>query len=193
MTRFGVSRTQRSTAMLVGAMLMAAATLTAQSPPPVKGTIALEGTMKKFYRAANVVIVTTIDGVEHVYHFAKDLVVHGGRGSGVDELEGLRQGSTVVVHYNVQGTEQAAREIDVIGEEGLETTEGIVTRIDRGRRQITVRYDNGKTEAFRLTERAAAETTQDVNQAAASGTKVVIYYSDEHGRKVAHFFRKVSK
>lgn len=44
-------------------------TLSAQSPPPVQGTIALEGTMKKFYRAVNTIIVTTIDGVEHVYHF----------------------------------------------------------------------------------------------------------------------------
>ena len=34
--------------------------------------------MTKLYRAANVVIVTTIDGVQHIYHFAKDLVVHGG-------------------------------------------------------------------------------------------------------------------
>jgi hypothetical protein len=138
-------------------------------------------------------IVTTVDGVEHVYQFAKDLVVHGGRGSGVDALEGLREGSTVVVHSALQGTEQAAREVDVIGPEGLEITEGTVTRINRGRSQIAVRYDNGKTEVFRLTDRAAAETTQDVKQAASSGTKVTIYYSNEQRQKVAHFFKKVSQ
>jgi hypothetical protein len=43
---------------------------------------------------------TTIDGVEHIYHFAKDLVVHGGKGSALDALEGLREGSTVVVLYS---------------------------------------------------------------------------------------------
>jgi hypothetical protein len=179
--------------MLIVVTLTMSGAAAAQSPPPVQGTIALEGTMKKFYRAVNVVVVTTIDGVEHVYHFAKDLVVHGGKGSGVEALEGLREGSTVVVHYTGEGTEQAAREIDVIGGEGLEVTEGMVTRVDRGRRQIAVRYDNGKTEVFRLTERAATESTSSVNQAASSGTKVVIYYSDEHGQKVAHFFRKVAK
>jgi hypothetical protein len=182
-----------ATAVIATVALIEARTATAQSPPPMQGTVALEGTMKKFYRAANVVIVTTIDGVEHMYHFAKDLVVHGGKGSGIGALDGLREGSTVVVHYTVQGTEQAAREIDLIGAEGLEVTEGIVTRVDRGRRQITVRYDSGKTEVFRLTERATAETTQTLDQAAPSGTKVVIYYSDEHGQKVAHFFRRVSK
>jgi hypothetical protein len=179
--------------MLIAVTLMISAVAAAQSPPPVQGTVALEGTMKKFYRAVNVVVVTTIDGVEHVYHFAKDLVVHGGKGTGIDALEGLREGTTVVVHYTAEGSEQAAREIDVVGVEGLEVTEGMVTRVDRGRRQITVRYDNGKREVFRLTERAAAETVQSGDRAAPTGTKVVIYYSDEHGQKVAHFFRKVAK
>jgi hypothetical protein len=27
--------------------------------------------MKTFYRGVNTIIVTTLDGVEHVYHFAK--------------------------------------------------------------------------------------------------------------------------
>ncbi|PWT80619.1 MAG: hypothetical protein C5B57_11970 [Blastocatellia bacterium] len=178
--------------VLVVSALMPSASWAAQSPPPAQGTVALEGTMKKFYRAANVVVVTTVDGVDHVYHFAKDLVVHGGKGSGVDAFAGLREGSTVVVHSTADGEEQVAREVDVIGGEGLKTTEGVVTRIDRGHRQISVRYDNGKTETFQLTERAAAETPT-TNQSAATGGQVAIYYSDQHGQKVAHYFRKVSK
>ena len=92
------------------------------------------------------------------------------------------------MHYSIQGAEQSAREIDVIGVEGLEATEGTVTRIDLGRGQITVRYANGTADVFRLTKRATAEA----DSAAPAGTKVMIYYSDEHGQKVAHFFRKVS-
>ncbi len=164
--------------------------LRAQTPPPVQGTIALEGTMKKFYRAANTIVVTTTDGVEHVYHFAKDLVVHGGKGAGVDSLEGLREGSAVVVHYT-QGTEEAVREVDVVGAEGLRTTEGVVTRIDRGRNQITVRYDNGKNETFQLTERAAAESAQNAN-GTTPGARVVIYYSDQTGKRVVHYFKRTS-
>src|SRR5581483_11967840 len=179
--------------VLVAVAVATSRTAVAQTPPPVQGTIALEGTMNKFYRAANVVIVTTIDGVERAYRFTKDLVVHGGVGTGVDALEGLREGSTVVVHYSAEGPDAAAREIDVIGAEGLEVTEGMVTRIDRGRREITVKYDNGKAEVFRLTERAAAETAQSGDRSAPAGTKVVIYYTNEHGQKVAHFFRRISK
>jgi hypothetical protein len=174
-------------------MLLPSSVGAAQSAPPVQGTMALEGTMKKVYGAVNVVVVGTIDGVEHVYRFAKDLVVHGGKSPGVDALQGLEEGSTVVVHFTVEGSEQAAREIDVIGPEGLEITEGKVTHVDRRHRQITVHYDNGTAEIFRLTEHAASETSAAAGQEAASGAKVVIYYSDEHGQKVAHFFRRVPK
>ena len=179
--------------VLAGMLAVSAATpqrmAAAQSPPPVQGTIALEGTMNKFYRGANVMIVTTIDGVEHAYRFTRDLVVHGGKTPDVSALEGLSQGSTVVVHYTVQGAEQDAREVDVVGAEGLEIAEGVVTRVDRGRGEITVRYSNGRAEAFKLTERATAEA----GSTAPAGTKVTIYYSDEHGHKVAHFFKKVAK
>ena len=71
-----------SSAILIALVPSVSITLSAQSPPPVQGPIALEGTMKTFYRGVNTIIVTTIDGVEHVYHFTKDLVVHGGKGPG---------------------------------------------------------------------------------------------------------------
>src|SRR5437016_3265541 len=124
---------------VIAVLVVARSTPAAQSPSPVQGTLALEGTMKKFYRGLNTIIVTTIDGVEHVYHFTKGLVVHGGTGTGVDALEGLREGSTVVVHYSMDGAQEAAREIDRVGDEGLMITEGMVTRIHRGRKQIAVR------------------------------------------------------
>jgi hypothetical protein len=161
--------------------------LQAQSPPPVQGTIALEGTMKTFYRAANVLVVTTIDGVEHVYHFAKDLVVHGGEKPGIDALDGLREGDTVVVYYTSEGQGPTAHELDRLGAGGLDTTEGIVVGMDRRRMQITIRYDNGTTETFGLTERAATKP------AVAGEVRVVIYYSNEAGSKVAHLFKQIAK
>jgi hypothetical protein len=178
-----------SLAVLVGVVTGESITLNGQSPP-VQGTIAREGTMKRVYRAANTVIVTTVDGVEHVYHFTKDLLVHGGKGTGVEALEALREGSTVVVHYAVEGAQDSATEIDRIGDEGLTVTEAIVTRIDRGRKQITIRFDNGTIETLRLTDRAAAEAGTFV--AVTGATKIIVYYSDDKGRKVAHFFKKAS-
>lgn len=177
-------------AMVLAYGLGVATPVAAQNPPPGHGTIALEGTMKKFYRAANTIIVATIDGVEHVYRFAKDLVVHGGQKPGGDPFAGLREGSTVVVHFTVEGAERSAHEIDRLGDDGLAVTEGIVSRIDRKRKQITVRYDNGKRETFGLTDRAAAAAM--IDQTGGAEVRAIIYYSDDAGQKVAHFFKKVS-
>jgi hypothetical protein len=152
---------------------------------PVQGTIALEGTMTKFYRGVNALVVTTMDGAEHVYHFAKGLVVHGAKGP--DALETLRPGVTVVVHYRIEGAEESAEEIDRVADDGLKTAEGIVERLDRRRHEITLRLADGTTETLRLTDRAAGETDASIS---AGATRVTVYYSDESGHKVAHFFKK---
>ena len=173
-----------------GLVLFLPMAVQAQNRPPLLEPIALEGTMKQFYRGANVVIVTTMDGVEHVYQFTKNLIVHGGKKPGVDALEGLRDGATVVIHYTENGAQAAAEEIDVLGEEGLKITEGVVTDINRGKKEITIEYANGKTETLQMTKRAAAESGAD--EESSEGAHIVVYYADESGRKVAHYFRKVS-
>jgi|SoimicmetaTmtHMA_FD_contig_51_2974984_length_1183_multi_2_in_0_out_0_1 hypothetical protein len=150
--------------------------LDAQSTPPGQGTIALEGAMETFYKGLNAIVVTTIDGVEHTYHFAERLIVHGGKTPGPDALKGLREGRMVVIHYTVEGGQQAARDIDILGDEGLKTTEGRVAHVDRGRKEITVRFDDGRTEVLRLTARAAAEAGKDLEKAAGETARVVVDY-----------------
>jgi hypothetical protein len=168
--------------------------VTAQTPPPIPGhtgTIALEGTVKQLYRAANTIVVGTIDGVERVLHYTRALIVHGATGD-AGGLRGLREGSSVVVHYSMEGTSEAAHEIDRLGDEGLKTTEGVVTRIDRAHKEITIKFADGTRETLQLTDRAAVDAGNDVGRATAGTTKVIVYYSDKAGHKVAHFFKKIS-
>jgi hypothetical protein len=167
----------------------AAASPKAQGPPPLTGTVALEGTMTKFYKGVNTLVVTTVDGMQHVYHFTKGLVVHGATSSGVDALETLHEGTPVVVHYRIEGGERSVDEIDRVADEGLKILEGTVIKLDRRRQEITLRYGNGKTETLRLTDRATTEASEGFER---GGAPVVIYYSDESGRKVAHFVKKAS-
>jgi len=179
-------------AFALGTVLNVSTSAHAQDRPPLKEPIALEGTMKQFYKAANVVIVTTMDGVEHVYHFTKDLIIHGGKTPGVDALEGLREGTTVVIHEGKGGSQASAEEIDLLGDGGLKIAEGIVTNIDRRKKEITIRYNNGKAETLQMTTRAATESRADVDEAKGGATRIVVYYSDEAGHKIAHYFRKSS-
>lgn len=178
-------------AVLFGALTSMPAAARAQDRPPLTEPIALEGVMKQFYKGAQTVIVTTADGVEHVFRFTKDLIVHGGKKPGVDALEGLREGTTVVIHEGRTDQGATADEIDVLGDEGLKIGEGIVTDINRRKQEITIRYDNGSTETLQMTPRAADESTGNLAPDG-ENSRVVVYYSDEEGRKIAHYFKKAS-
>jgi hypothetical protein len=107
----------------------------------------MEGAVQQFYRGLNVVVVTTRDGVQHVYNLTKDLVVHGGKKPGIEALEGLREGTTVAVHYSTADGTALAEEIDVLNGEGLRITEGVVSEIDRGKKTITIKFANGDRDA----------------------------------------------
>jgi hypothetical protein len=155
----------------------------------VTGVIATDATIKDEHKAANKIVVTTEDGVEHVYSAAKDLLVHGGKNS---VLADLKPGTTVVVHYTADEGGESAHEIDRVGGNGLQTTEGMVTDINRGKKEITIRYDNGMTEKLTLTDRAAVDAGQDFKDQAVGTTRVVVYYSDEAGKKIAHYFKRKS-
>jgi hypothetical protein len=167
---------------LVGLVAVGVAPVYAQQGPAIHGftgTVATEATIKAANKGANKIVVETEDGVEHVYDSAKGLVVHGGK----DPFAGLKPGTTVIVHYTADNT---AQEIDRVGADGLATTEGIATKIDRGKKEMTIRYDNGKIETLKLTDRAAADVGKDIEKDA----RIVVYYSDEAGGKVTHYFKK---
>ena len=166
---------------VVGMLALGVAPAYAQGPaiPGLTGTMATEATIKDEHKAANKVVVETKDGVEHVYDAVKGVVVHGGKGP----LSDLKPGTTVVIHYTADNTVQ---EIDRVDAGGLSTTEGMATKIDRGKKEITVRYDNGKIEKMKLTDRAAADVGKNIGK----DTRIVVYYSDEAGGKVTHYFKK---
>jgi hypothetical protein len=166
---------------VVGLVALGIAPAYAQGPPihGVTGTMATEATVKEAHTAANKIVVATEDGVEHVYDAAKGMVVHGGK----DPLSGLKPGTTVIIHYTPSN---AVQEIDRVGADGLSTTEGIATKIDRSRKEITIRYDSGKIEKLKLTDRAAADVGTNIGE----DTRIIMYYSDEAGGKVTHYFKR---
>jgi hypothetical protein len=100
----------------------------------------------------------------------KDLVTREDKGP----LSDLKPGSTVVIHYNVD-----------------KVTEGIVSKIDRSNNEITVRYDNRKTETLQLTNNDAVDAGQALKQAPQGTTRIVVY-TDATGRKIARYFKPKS-
>jgi len=150
---------------VVGMLALGVATTYAQGPaiPGFNGAMATEATIKHEQKAANKIAVETKDGVEHIYNAAKGLLVHDGK----DPLSDLKPGTTVIIHYTADNTVQ---EIDRVDAGGLSTTEGMATKIDRGKKEITVRYDNGRIEKLKLTDRAAADVGKNIGK----DTRIVV-------------------
>jgi hypothetical protein len=55
---------------------------------------------------------------------------------------------------------------------------------------IPITFGNGTTETLHMTTRAAAESEASLQ--GEEPTRIIVYYSDESGRKVAHYFKKGS-
>src|SRR3979409_503555 len=128
-------RIHPSTSALVAALLLAGTAIAGgQQPPPINGvtsTIALEGTVDKTYKGVNTIAVKTADGIRHLLHFTTRTVVHGGKAAGADALNGLEDGSRVVVHYTAEGDTKTAHEVDRIAKDGLKAMNGVITKVDR--------------------------------------------------------------
>ncbi len=154
---------------------------------------AFRGTVMKIDRGANTAVVKAVDGTEHVVHFTKRTTVHGVEKSAKysdDAFHGLREGSSVVVHYTTKGTEETAEEVDHIGNQGIQTAEGAVVRIDRRGKSMTIRTASGAEETYKLADHASEDAARDLDQAAGKLGSVTVYYTEESGRKVAHFFER---
>jgi hypothetical protein len=98
----------------------------------------------------------------------------------------------VIVHYTAEGGNETANEIDRIGEDGLQAVEGTVTKVDRLAKTISIRLADGTRETLRLTERAASGVGKDIDGAAAGTAKVIVYFDDQAGERVAHYFKRVA-
>jgi len=95
-------------------------------------------------------------------------VLPGGKGTKQDPLDSFDEGRRVVLQDKPQGDGEAPI-----------ATEGVVIDVNRGRKQITVRVDDGKTQTLRV---AAPDTPTDV----------VVSCTDKAGAKVTHDFKRVS-
>ena len=53
-------------------------------------------------------------------------------------------------------------------------------------------FADGTRQTLRLTDRATADVGKDIDGDAAGTAKVVVYFNDQPGERVAHFFKRVS-
>ena len=183
----------RPTSLVVASLLIASVSARAQIPVPndkpgTIGTIGLDGPVDKFYSVTHSAVVKTADGLRHLIHVNPRTVVHGAESTADDVFGGLEEGSHVVVHYVVEGDKKAALEIDRVGDGGLSLLDGRVQQMDRAAKTLAIQLADGSTVTLRLTDRAARHVGKEIGRK----DRVIVYYADEGGDRVAHYFRKAS-
>jgi hypothetical protein len=187
-------RSRLTVCATVAALLLVAISASAGQQPPlidgVTGTLAPESTVQKTYEGVNSVVARTADGIEHLFHRTERIVVHGGTEAAEQALRGLEEGSRVVVHETVKADQKTTHDVGRAGD--LKETKGVITLVDRRAKTIVIRLADGTRQTFRLTERAASDVGSTVDGVAIRTRGVVISFSDEAGRHVAHYFTRVS-
>jgi hypothetical protein len=155
---------------------------------------AVHGAIDKIDSGTKTVVVKTADGTRRSLHVLDRTAVHGADLSAEaskDSWHGLSEGGEVIAHYTKRGSEDTAVEIDKVGQGGLKAAKGTVTEIDRGGRKLVVDTGKGAKETFELTGHASEDAGKDVAKATAKGSKVAVYYTEDAGKKVAHFFEAI--
>jgi hypothetical protein len=161
--------------LLLGAFAIATPTADAQIlVPPNNGfnaTIALPSTIDAFWTGVNEGLEKAGDGLDHLAG-AKGPGVRQGAGS----LDSLQPGTPVAVQYTVKGIR--ASNDAAVGDGALAANEGVVTKVDRGKKEVTVRFADGQTQKL-----------ESENSFSSHSSRAIVYYRDESGRRVAHYFK----
>jgi hypothetical protein len=149
---------------------------------------AVHGTVTKVDAGAKTMVVKAKDGTDHTLHIVGKTTVHGADVGAKDAFKGLKEGSEVVAHYTVKGSDKTAVEVDKVGKDGLKEAEGTVSDIDRGGKTIAIKTADGTVQTFKLAAHATEDAGKDIAKGSEKTAKVTVYYTEDAGKKVAHWF-----
>ena len=142
---------------------------------PLTGAIGLESTIDTFY--------------SRVHSLVKVMGLGGGiersRTRGLEVVDSLQPGAPVVAYYAVKGVQASAINVDRVGPDGLNVNEGIITRVDRSNKRITIKFSQGSTETLRSTRHGVQDADGSVH------SRVIVYHTNPSGQIVAHYFKPV--
>src|SRR5208283_5889100 len=155
---------------------------------------AIHGVVTKTDAATKTIVVKADDGTEHTIHFVGKTTVKGADDTAAgakDTFHGIKEGSEVVAHYTVKGTEKTGVEIDKVGKDGMKSMEGVITKVGEGGKTITVKAADGTERTFEVAGHDTKVAAVDTAKGTEKGAKVTVYYSESAGKKAVHFFEKL--
>ena len=95
-----------------------------------------------------------------------------------------------MVHATGSGAKKTAVEVDAIGKDGMKAVDGTVSKVGAGGKTVVIKLADGTEQTFETTGHAAAEIASATAAGSEKAAKVTVHYTEEGGKKVAHFFKK---
>jgi hypothetical protein len=173
------------------AMLCASGVLAA---PKVKRAIV--GSIETVDKTAKTVAVKTADGTVETVKWTGKTTVRGLKDGAKAADFAEHEGSHVVVHYTVKGSEKTADAFEYLGRETPKVMEGTIKATDRGARTVVVKTGEGVEETLDLSEHAVVDSEKGIVAGSKftvketeGGAKVTVHYTEKSGRKVARFIK----
>lgn len=146
---------------------------------------AVHGTVEKMGAISRVISIRAVDGSKEAIRVVDATAIHGLHGAR-SSWRSLEAGAEVVVQYTRQSGEKTALEVDRIGKDGLKIVRGTLKQVDREAKRIVITAANGAEQGFDVGRHAAHALATEI----LSGVAVTVYYSEEGGKAVAHFFER---
>ncbi|HTV57522.1 MAG TPA: hypothetical protein VMJ93_01485 [Verrucomicrobiae bacterium] len=142
------------------------------------------GTITKVNTSAKTVAVKTADGTVHTVKWTDDTTVTGLKdGAHGADLAG-KEGGHVIIHTSEEGADTTAHSIDYVGHRTIHTADVTVDDAGKGAKSIAVHTADGSKDTYRLADHASVDTGESVEK----GGHYTVYYTEDTGKKVAHFF-----
>src|SRR5512135_2733132 len=185
----------RSVAQLFLAALMVAAV--AQFAVAADMVHAVEGVVTKVDLTGKTVFVKTADGTEHAFKYTEKTTMRGvkdtghmAKAGGVDTYMKGKEGTMVLVHYTGEGADKSAVAFRDMGKDTVRVSDGTVTKVDKAARTVTVKTEDGSEATYHVAKDATVDGGHGLMKGAdyaKEGEKVSVHYTENAGKKVAHF------
>ena len=75
-----------------------------------------------------------------------------------------------------------------LGEVKCKATKGTIVEVDQGAKTVVVKTADGTEKTFEYTADAGKDMGKAIGTGTEKGAKVTVYYTEETGKKIAHFF-----
>jgi hypothetical protein len=172
------------------ALLATVVLLASVRPSHAETANVFTGTLKKVDTDTKTIVVDTGEGTEKTAKFTEKTTVNGLKdGAKATDLAG-KEGGHVIVHT----VGDTAHGVTWVGDKSVHSSEGVIDDVGKGTKTVAVKTADGSKDTFEVADHAAVGTSKRVTDYSVEGAKkgehVTVYYTEEGGKKIAHFFKR---